>query len=425
MSALQDDTIVAVSSGRPPAAIAVVRLSGPSAWPAMEALTGPLPRPRRASLRHLRDPLSGEPIDQGLVLLFPAKESATGEDIAEFQGHGGRAVVDAVLRAACALPGVRQAEAGEFTRRALANGKLDLTQAEGLADLLEAETESQRRAALARAEGSIRRMIDGWSERVVALSAAAEHSIDYAGEEDEAGALDLSDAGRVAGEMSKVLAEPRLERLRDGVRVVLHGPPNAGKSSLFNALLKQDRAIVTSVPGTTRDTIEAPIALGGIPFTLVDTAGLRESADVVERLGVERSVQEEERADIVLWLDRSDPPNDPRMVPLSAQSDRLEPVRGRLAVSALTGCGLSEVVDYLRRRAMSVLPPDGPSALTDREAVQLESARSNLVSVATERDMILAAERLRLAREALMRVTGAIGIEALIDEITRRFCVGK
>jgi tRNA modification GTPase len=307
MAKAPGDTIVALSSGRLPAAIAVVRSSGPAALMAAAAIAGRPPAPRRASLRSFHTPGDGSLIDRGLLLYFPAPDSATGEDIVEYQCHGSKAVVDALLDVLTRQPGVRLAEPGEFTRRALANGRIDLTQAEGIAELLEAESEAQRKSALLRAEGGLRRRIEDWRERLLDLSAEAEVAIDYADEEDGAGQFDPAPRLRsLADEFAALLTAPRVERLRDGVRVVVAGPPNAGKSSLVHALAGQERAIVTAIAGTTRDLVEVPLSLSGVPVTLVDTAGLRDGADEVERIGVSLAEREIGSADILLWLGAPD-----------------------------------------------------------------------------------------------------------------------
>src|SRR3954468_9422646 len=296
------DTIFALSSGRPPAAISVIRLSGPKAHDAGVRIAGSLPEARTAAVRELRHPGNGELLDEALVLRFDSPASSTGEDSVEFQCHGGRAVVEAMLSALAGIDGLREAEPGEFTRRAFENGRIDLTEAEGLADLIEAETESQRKAALALAEGGLRKQLAEWQERLLALSAAAERAIDY--DEDD-GAVDpslLAGVAALAAELDQWLDRPRTEPLKDGVRVVVAGLPNAGKSSLVNAIAGSERAIVTDVPGTTRDHIEVPLAVAGLPILLTDTAGLRTTKDTVEAIGVERANQLVAAADILLWL---------------------------------------------------------------------------------------------------------------------------
>src|SRR3954465_7509186 len=283
------DTIFALSSGRPPAAISVIRISGPRAHAAGEAIAGALPEPRTAAVRELRHPGSGELLDQALVLRFDSPASSTGEDSVEFQCHGGRAVVDALLGALAGLDGLRPAEPGEFARRAFENGRIDLTEAEGLADLIEAETESQRKAALALSEGGLRKQIASWQEQLLALSARAERAIDYDEEDEAVDPSLLRDCGAMALELQEWLGRPRVEPLKDGVLVIVAGPPNAGKSSLINAIVGEERVIVTDVPGTTRDHVEMPLSLGGVPLRLTDTAGLRETRDEVEAIGVARA----------------------------------------------------------------------------------------------------------------------------------------
>ena len=298
------DTIFALSSGAPPCAISVMRLSGPDAAAALQALAGSLPPPRKAVVRTLRG-VAGEVLDEALVLWFPGPASATGEDCAELHCHGGRAVIAAIGRELAAMPGLRAAEPGEFTRRAFANGRIDLAQAEALGDLLQAETELQRRVAQAGVGGGLSNIVEDWRGRLLQLSAAVEAILDFS-DEDDVGAVpaDLV-AGRCAlhREISEVLSRPPAERLRDGVRVVIAGPPNSGKSSLFNALIGDGAAIVSPLAGTTRDVIERSVAFGGVPFVLVDTAGLRdEGAEEIERIGISRAHAQIGRADIVLWL---------------------------------------------------------------------------------------------------------------------------
>lgn len=421
-----DDTIVAQSSGRPPAAIAVVRTSGPSARRAAKALIGSLPEPRHAALRRLVDPRDGCVIDEALVLRFDAPHSSTGEDIVEYQCHGGRATIDALINALLAQPGVRLAEPGEFTRRALANGRIDLTEAEGLADLLAAETELQRRSAMVRAGGAMRKRLEAWRARLLTLAARAEVAIDYADEEDGTGDPALQpDIRLLAQEMGRLIDAPRVEPLRDGIRVVAAGPPNAGKSSLINALAQSEKAIVTHIPGTTRDVIEVPIAIDGVPFVLVDTAGLRESLDAVEGIGIERARNEAERAHLLLWLgepslapDRSD------IILISPKADLGEVGEG-LAVSSATGVGLAELMKLLVERAGKLLPQGDGLALDRRQSALLCEAHAALDRAADLADPVMLAEELRIARVSIDRISGRAGVEDLLDALFSRFCLGK
>ena len=425
------DTIFALSSGRPPAAVAIIRTSGPHAFAACEAIAGRLPPARSPALMRLRKPANGEEIDQALVLRFDSPKSATGENVVEYQCHGSRAVVDALLGVMTSLPGMRQAEPGEFTRRAFANGRIDLTEAEGLADLLEAETESQRRAALLMAEGGLRKQIEAWRQRLVELSAQAEAAIDYVGDEDETAAdedLLEREAETLARELREWLDRPRAEPLKEGVRVVVAGPPNAGKSSLVNALAETEKAIVTDVAGTTRDAIEVPLAIGGVPLVLVDTAGLRESEDMIEAMGIGRAERQMERADLILWM------GDPNLAPKSApvikvhgQVDRhdrdLYP-DGSLAVSTATGRGLAELANLVVDRAKALLPADGQVALNRRQAQELQLAHDALADVSGT-DLVRIAEGLRIARSAFDRLSGRAGVEDMLDTLFGRFCLGK
>lgn len=340
--------------------------------------------------------------------------------------------MNALLDVLTSLPGLRAAEPGEFTRRAFANGRIDLTEAEGLADLLEAETEAQRKVALFAAEGGIRRQVEGWNSAVVGLSAQAEAAIDYVGDEHET-ALDLTrlkvDASTLAMAMDSWLAKPRAERLKDGVRVVAAGPPNAGKSSLINALCESDRAIVTDIPGTTRDVIEIPVSHRGIPFLLVDTAGVRETADVVERIGVERAEAEAGRADILLWLGK------PHQMPAHASAVLVHPkadLSGRAAappkaqaLSVVTGQGLPQLWAEIHSRALALLPGEDRIALNRRQADCIAQCRTELRAAGGLEDVILIAHHLSLARSALDRLTGRAGVEQMLDALFGRFCLGK
>ncbi len=426
--AAERSTIVALSSGRPPAAIAIIRLSGPDACAAATALAGPLPTPRHAGLRSIVDPATGGILDSALVLHFPAPASVTGEEIVELHCHGGRAVVEAVLRALLARPGVRLAEPGEFTRRALASGRIDLTEAEGLADLLAAETEIQRRAAQSRAGGQLRDLLAGWRTRLLDLSAAAEVAIDYPDEEDGVVAPSLAaELDGLAGDVRAMLASPRVEPLRDGLRIVFAGPPNSGKSSLVNALCKSDRAIVTPIAGTTRDSIEVPLAIDGLPLLLVDTAGLRETGDTVERLGIARAEQEVDRADVLVWLGAPDEaPSHPRRILLHPKADLGPPSNAsQLAVSAISGEGLAELLGAIAEATAGLIPSPRQLTLTEREAGHVSDLLGALEAAKAQSLALLIAEELRYGREAIDRITGLASIDAVLDALFARFCLGK
>lgn len=422
------DTIFALSSGRPPAAIAVIRLSGPGALAAAQTLAGVLPGHRAAALRELSDPGSGERLDEALVLRFDGPASSTGEDVVEFHCHGGRAVVAAVTASLGRMAGLREALPGEFTRRAFDNGRIDLTEAEGLADLIEAETESQRRAALRLAEGGLKRQIAAWLERLLALSARAELAIDYAGEDEDG--FDpgiVGDARDLADELGQWLERPRAEPLKEGVRVVAAGPPNAGKSSLINAIAGSERIIVSEIEGTTRDVIEVPLALAGLPFVFTDTAGLRDTADKIEAVGVGLAEAEVERADILLWLgDSGLAPGHPRQILVHAKADLAGPSPdGSLPVSSTTRAGLSELLDAIVAKAREILPGEDAIALNRRQASEIAEARSALDEAVESERPEIQAECLRRARQAFDRLTGQAGIEDVLDALFGRFCLGK
>ena len=421
------DTIFALSSGRPPAAISVIRISGPDAHAAGQRIAGSLPEVRIAAVRELRDPRLGEILDQALVLRFDSPASSTGEDIVEFQCHGGRAVVDGLLAALAELEGLRTAEPGEFTRRAFENGRIDLTEAEGLADLIEAETESQRRTALALAEGGLRKQVALWQERVLALSARAELAIDYDEEDEGVDPSLLREAAVLAGELHAWLDRPRAEPLKDGIRVVIAGPPNAGKSSLINVIAGEEKAIVTDIPGTTRDHIEVPLAVGGVPLRLTDTAGLREAQDRVEAIGVERAERLIEAADILLWLGSpEDVPAHPRLIRVHAKADLPgKASEGSLPVSALTGEGVGGLLEQVVALARDLLPGEDAIALNRRQAHHIGEASEALADVADLADLVVIAEQLRAARGAFDRLTGRAGVEDMLDALFGRFCLGK
>lgn len=427
---MASDTIFALSSGSPPAAISIIRVSGSDAHGAAASLCADLPAPRQAFVRELRDPRNGELLDEALVLRFDGPASSTGDDLVELHCHGGRAVVAALLAALASIDGLRAAEPGEFTRRAFENGRIDLTEAEGLADLLEAETENQRRAALLMAEGGLSREIRAWQNRLLALAARAEAAIDYVDEDsvDRDPALSR-DCGALANELTEWLGRPRAEPLREGLRVVLAGPPNVGKSSLLNVLAGYERAIVTEIPGTTRDHIEVPLALSGIPIRLTDTAGLRDSDERIERVGVERAKGLVQRADVLIWLGNPEAaPAHAALIRVHSRADLpdrgLAP-EGSIAVSAVTGAGLNELEQAIVKLARALLPAEGQLALNRRQAACLTEARAALEEVADVVDPVILAESLRTARSAFDRLTGRAGVEDLLDALFGRFCLGK
>lgn len=422
------DTIVALSSGRPPAALAVIRVSGPAALPAVTALAGALPLPRRAGLRALRDE-NGALLDRALVLVFPAPGSATGEDLVELHCHGGRAVVAAVEAALCRHAGLRIAEPGEFTRRAVMNGRLDLAEAEGLADLLEAETESQRRAALAASEGQVSRALRGWMDRIAGIAALIEASIDFAEEDDVAGEQGLIAqaqglAASLHAEMTAVLASPPVDRVRDGVRVVLAGPPNSGKSTLLNLLAARDAAIVSPQSGTTRDRIDVHVQRGGVSYLLTDTAGLTETADAVERIGVARAEEAIVAADVLLWLGDEAPPR--VAIRVHARADlpdrQLLPLGKDIAVRQDDPRSVDRVWDAIARLAERLLPSPSALPLKQRQQRVVNEAVDQLT---LDDDAVIAAEQMRLTGQRLGSLLGIDATEAMLDALFGRFCLGK
>ena len=429
---MRGGTIFALGSGQVPAALGVVRISGAHAARALEALAGPLPAPRRASLRHLRDPADGSTLDHALVLWFPGPASATGEDCAELHCHGGRAVIAAVSRV-LAAQGLRAAEPGEFTRRAFANGRLDLAEVEGLGDLLSAETELQRLSAQAMAGGALSRAGEHWRVSILALSAEIEALLDFSDEDDVGAGPEalpprvVTRAAALSAEIGEWLDRPRAEPLREGYRVVLAGPPNAGKSTLFNALIESDGAIVSPEPGTTRDVLVASVAIEGVPFSFVDTAGLRdEGAGAIEAIGIARALDETRRADLVLWLGpEGDGPVDRPLVELVAQCDRTTAKEEGLRVSALTGQGMDDLRALLLRHARSALPQPGMAALNRRQAECLVPVRESLLALTGETDGLIAAEHLRVARRGIDALVGRADTESMLDSLFGRFCIGK
>jgi tRNA modification GTPase len=462
------DTIFALSSGRPPAAIAVVRVSGPRAGHAILALAGRLPQPRQATLLRLRDrgerkvtaPAADvEPIDDAVVLWFPGPRSETGEDTAEFQLHGGRAVVEAVFAALGRLRGLRLAEPGEFTRRAFENGRLDLTRVEGLADLIGAETEAQRRQAFRQLKGLLGERAERWRDRLIEALSLVEALIDFPDESGiSEGLLQRASAmaAELEGEIWSLLADSHhSERLREGLTVTVAGPVNVGKSSIVNRLAKRSAAIVSPYAGTTRDIIEVHLDLEGFPVTVIDTAGLRDSDDPVEREGVRRARERAEASDLVLWVVDATHidspalpaalmgPDAPTVWLLSNKcdligNDALRPSKDECAggsckvryrVSAKTGASFDELVGGLAAYADRFFAGTESSIITRQRhrVVLLDCAealkRARAVGEGGREDII--AEELRLAARALGRLTGRVDVENVLDVIFRDFCIGK
>jgi len=485
MSNSARETIFALSSGRPPAAIAVVRVSGTRAGAALKTLIGKVPDPRKAALAQVRGP-GGEIIDQALVLWFPAPHSETGEDVAELQLHGGHAVIAGVLSALSRIEGLRPAEAGEFTRRAFENGKLDLTAVEGLADLVMAETEGQRRQAFRQMTGALGQRAESWRSQLIQALALVEARIDFSDEADVPQDLvmpALQIARALEGEITSVLADGgRGERLREGLVVAIAGPPNAGKSTLLNRVAKREAAIVSPYAGTTRDVIEVHLDLAGLPVTLLDTAGIRATEDPVEREGVIRARARAASADLVLWvIDARDPvppdwaksgyPTPPTWVirnkidviqgdgnrnesfsqnsgkneSISHTSKPLKNIYNKTLtdkselkftknepifdISAMTGEGWEVLLARLAQYAQAYLAGSEPALVTrERHRRVLEDTltalrRALARDIAGREDLL--AEELRIAGRALGRLTGRVDVEDVLDAIFRDFCIGK
>jgi tRNA modification GTPase len=425
------DTIFAVSSGAAPAAIAIIRISGDAAVAAATRLCGALPSSRRAGVRALHD-ANGVLLDRAIVLVFPGPATATGEDLVELHVHGGRATLRAVEAALATIPGLRHAEPGEFTRRALLHGRIDLTEAEGLGDLLAAETETQRRAALLVSEGGLRQRIERWNDQLVDVAAHVEAALDFSDEddvpEDETSRL-ITMISTIRGEIAALLAAPPVERLRDGVRVVIAGPPNSGKSSLINCLAGRDVAIVSPHAGTTRDRIEAPVMRGGIAYLLTDTAGLHDATDdAVERVGIDRARESMTASDVLLWLDDTTPPME-HAIWVHARCDmpgrEALPAGPSLAISAVSGFGLDALWDVLADRARGMIVLSDGIAINARQRVLLAEVETALQGGVEHGDSLLFAEALRIARRALDALTGRADVEAVLDALFGQFCIGK
>jgi tRNA modification GTPase len=443
-----EDTIFALATAPGRGGVAVLRLSGRGAGPALSAVAGGVPPPRVARRATFRDPASGETLDDGLSLFFPGPKSFTGEDVAEFHVHGGRAVVEALLEALGNIPGLRLAEPGEFTRRAFENGKLDLTAAEGLADLVAAETAAQRRQAQRQLAGALGRLYQGWRERLMRSLAHLEAEIDFPDED-----LPVAAWQRMHGEVVELRAEivahladdRRGERLRDGVSVAILGPPNAGKSSLMNALARRDVAITSAIAGTTRDVIEVALDLAGYPVVLADTAGLRPATDAVEAEGVRRAQARAAAADLRLVVIDASKPEEATLLGDAVTAETvvvankidLEPKDGgawadrlgagpAVRLSVATGAGVRELLGRLEAAVAARLSAGGAPMITRaRHRAALQDCVGSLDRAAASGRIELAAEDLRLAARALGRITGQVGVEDILDIIFREFCIGK
>ncbi|GIL40751.1 tRNA uridine-5-carboxymethylaminomethyl(34) synthesis GTPase MnmE [Roseiterribacter gracilis] len=426
------ETIFALASAPGPAGVAVVRIAGDRAHDIARALVGDLPKPRVAARRLLRDPNSGESIDDALLLVFSAPASFTGDDVVELHTHGGRAVYAAIVRALLAL-NARPAEPGEFSKRAFLAGKLTLDQTEAIADLVAAETEAQRRQALRQLGGALAARADGWRASLVEAMAAAEAEIDFPDEDLPAG---LEQRARTAivtlrDELAIALEEgKRGEALRDGIEIAVLGPPNAGKSSLINYLSGRDVAIVSPIAGTTRDAIEVRLDLGGWPVTLIDTAGLRDSTDPIEQEGVRRARARAEQADLSLWLTEAAEAGVPSPIPgaicVATKTDLALAPAGWLGISTITGVGLGALLATLEGAVADILATSGAAIPTrERHLAAITEARDALHRALQADLPELMAEDLRLAARALGRIAGRVDVEDVLDRLFASFCIGK
>ncbi len=425
-------TIVALASGRPPAAIALLRISGPAAFQAVRNLSGVLPPPRSLRLRALKHPANGALLDGCLTAIYPAPASATGEDVVELNLHGGTAVVEAVLSCLLLQPGVRLAQPGEFTRRAFDNGKLDLTQAEALAELIDASTEAQRAQAMLGAEGALSRLASDWGRRLIDVLAAIEADLDFS-DQDETADVTLSQIpmlDEIYAEMTSELARASFsERIRDGLTIVLVGPPNVGKSSLLNALARRQVSIVAPTPGTTRDLVEVALNMAGVAVTLVDTAGLREGLDPIELEGIRRARARADAADLILHL------NDVATHDAIGQHVRTKIdltghapgiYDGSIFVSSVTGAGLADMEDWLVEWAHTSVVRGEPGLIVNmRQRRAIEKAAAELDTAVKESDGVLRAEALRSAIGELTQLRGGQVADDVLDRIFAKFCIGK
>lgn len=433
---MSQDTIFALASGVGRAAVAVIRLSGPAVKSCLTSLIGSIPDPRQAVLKTLR--VKGEAIDQALVLFFPAPHSFTGEDVAELQIHGSQAVISRLLSELGQFPHCRMAEAGEFSRRALLNGKMDLAHIEGLIDLIDSETELQRKQALRQMQGVLSGQVAEWRRSLLQVMALVESQIDFSDEGD----VSSVELAQIVSRIQSLIAslQQALEastqgiRVRDGLAVIVAGPPNAGKSSLVNVLARKDVAIVSAFAGTTRDLIEVPLQLDGMPITLIDSAGLRESADPVEQEGIKRALARAQQADLGLWLtgpDQTDqPPKGPDWILVKTKADLVpSPSEGDLQISVQSGAGLDLLLERLKSEARQRFGSGEALVTRERQRLALSHAVSSLFR-ALDRlkdgsSLELAAEDLRLAGRDLGSVIGVVGVEAMLDHLFAEFCIGK
>ncbi|WEX77403.1 tRNA uridine-5-carboxymethylaminomethyl(34) synthesis GTPase MnmE [Sinorhizobium numidicum] len=434
------DTIYALSSGSLPAGVAVIRISGPATADVVFRLCGALTPARQATLRTIRD-RNGEALDTGLVVYFPGPASFTGEDCCELQVHGGRAVVHAILDELAGIKGLRHAEAGEFSRRAFQHSKMDLVEVEGLADLIAAETEMQRRLALEQSGGGQSAVYQGWAGRLTHARAMIEAELDFADEDDVPGSVSASvwkDIEKLRGEIDAHLDRAGLaEIIRDGLKIVIAGEPNAGKSSLLNALAKRDIAIVTEIAGTTRDVLSVDLSLAGFSVKLFDTAGLRDTEEVVEREGIRRAREAIGHADIVILLSEKPgfhteeeiPPNVP-VIRVATKIDRHD-IRwdakdADIFLSTKTGAGINDLLQTLSSHLPDLAGRTSLSMPSRRRHVDcFRQAKDALEQSLASKDLDIQAEQLRLASEALGRITGRVDVENLLDVIFSEFCIGK
>ncbi len=444
LTAIATNTIFALATPPGRSALAVIRVTGPRSTVVLQTMTGLVPSPRTAALRMLRHPLTHIPLDQALVLYFPAPASETGEDIAELQLHGGRAVIAAVLDALAQIPGCRMAEPGEFARRAFHNGKIDLTAAEGLADLIDAETEGQRSQALVQTSGALAKLYSGWRTQMIGAQALVEAAIDFS-DEGDVGASAFLQAKEIVHSLEAAMIghlghANRGEILRSGFKVVLAGPPNVGKSSLLNALARRDVAIVSDEAGTTRDVIEARLDLAGIPVIVSDTAGVRTPTGAIEREGVRRTLERVGDADLVIWMIDAAKPGKPETDAAGLKTARASlrvvnkidvgstSIVADAQISVRTGVGIEELTKLITNRARAALGSvKDPAPTQERHRMLLAAALGHLATfLAAPVDQLeLRAEDLRLAADALGRLTGRIDPEDVLAQIFGRFCIGK